>query len=85
MVPSSLIRRGEVRRRREWGKKNLTPQTEAASNEIVLLVQSSISTQIHIEGSRTTQRTRCHRRADFYPLNRRRESVHPSYFVTGNK
>lgn len=43
MVPC-LPTRGEA------GLKNPTPQTEAASNDIVLLVQSSISKQIHIEG-----------------------------------
>lgn len=31
-------------------EKPSTPQTDAASNDIVLLVQSSISTRFHIEG-----------------------------------
>lgn len=62
MVPCSLIRGGE-------GWETLNSPIEAASNEIVLLVLSSISTQIHIKHKITTLRTECHWRAAFNPLN----------------
>lgn len=44
MVPCSLIGGGEGPK-----KQNPTPRIEAASNDVVLLVLSSISTQIHIK------------------------------------